>query len=361
MLKRVCFLTLLVISGFQFVHAQTTIDTARASKKVRILAVPVVFYTPDTKLGLGAGGILTWKSKAARYPNSVNFSFAWTVRKQLLFWFPFQYYAKNTKWQAYGELGYFRYIFDYFGIGNRVPASVSEKYEAQFPRLRLTALKTVIGNQHFAGLRLSYDEFKITKVDSSGLLLSEKPLGNQGGQSSGLGIVWLSDTRDHRFYPRRGVFGEASVYLENKATGSDFAFVKCSYDLAFYHAFGKFHTLALQTATTLTLGDAPFFGLATLGGTKRLRGYTDGRYRDKHAVLLQTEWRTQLYRRLGAVVFAGTGAVWGASDEQPVLRPNYGAGLRITLDKKQHLNVRLDYGLGSKGNSGFYLTIGEAF
>lgn len=69
-----------------------------------------------------------------------------------------------------------------------------------------------------------------------------------------------------------------------------------------------------------------------------------------------------MYRRLGAVVFGGVGTL---GDSQTLLRLGdpkgaYGAGLRFVANRRDHLNVRLVYGLGHE-SSGFYLTVGEAF
>lgn len=345
------------------VHGQAETDTTKATaKKYKVLALPVLFYTPDTRLGFGSGGIVTWQTPTARYPNSVNFSAAYTLRKQLLLWFPFQLYSRNTRWQTYGELGYFRYVFDYFGIGNASRLDAREKYDAAFPRVRLNGLRSVIKDKHFLGLRYYMDVYQITRIDSAARLIIERPMGINGGTTSGLGLVWLTDTRDVRFFPRKGVFAEGVLYHEGKSTGSSFDFTRFMADIAVYKAIGAKHTLATQASVTITNGaEVPFYNLATLGGTKRLRGYIEGQYRDKHAALLQSEWRTKFTQRFGVVAFGGAGMVWHDAESAWQLRPNYGLGLRFALDVKQQLHARADYGFGQGGSRGFYLTIGEAF
>ena len=62
------------------------------------------------------------------------------------------------------------------------------------------------------------------------------------------------------------------------------------------------------------------------------------------------------------VFFAGWGDVASRPD-QLVLNSGLwtvGCGLRFTLDRQEQVKLRLDYGLGN-GDSGFYLTLGEAF
>jgi len=108
------------------------------------------------------------------------------------------------------------------------------------------------------------------------------------------------------------------------------------------------------------MGNAPFFNMAQLGGTRRLRGYFEGKFRDKHLLLAQAELRQEGFGRFGGVAFAGMGTVFGSAGESLEWRPNGGIGLRYQLDKKQKLNIRADYGFGVK-SQGFYLTFGEAF
>lgn len=91
-----------------------------------------------------------------------------------------------------------------------------------------------------------------------------------------------------------------------------------------------------------------------------MRGYYEGRYRDKTAADITVELRQHIYGRSGAVVWAGAGCI------QPSLRkfrwrhilPNYGVGYRWEFKKRT--NVRLDLGFG-KGEWGFLFNINEAF
>ena len=80
-------------------------------------------------------------------------------------------------------------------------------------------------------------------------------------------------------------------------------------------------------------------------------------------LLARLEWRSgEVWRWLGGVVFAG----WGDVAPRPDLLTldsglwTVGAGLRVTVNEKEQVKLRLDYGLGN-GDSGFYLSLGEAF
>ena len=92
-----------------------------------------------------------------------------------------------------------------------------------------------------------------------------------------------------------------------------------------------------------------------------MRGVFEGYFRDKNALLLQTEVRQEIWKRLGAVAFGSLGFLGNESDILRFNKPKYtyGAGLRIAT--KNHLNLRLDYALSPYSSGNFYATIGEAF
>lgn len=75
----------------------------------------------------------------------------------------------------------------------------------------------------------------------------------------------------------------------------------------------------------------PLYMLPSLGGAYTLRGYEDFRFRDRHAVLLNAEYRWQVWLFLDMAVFLDAGRVFGrVSDFSPGrLDGSYGAGLRL--------------------------------
>lgn len=348
-------------------QAPASSDSVFSKKKTRWFAVPVVFYTPDTRWGFGASGVSSFQFDEKSPRSSLTFGGAYTTRKQLLVYLPFKFFMKKNQLRAYGEVGYFRYVFQYFGIGNAVPNDFLEKYDARFPRIRLNFGKKISPNL-FVGPRFSFDQFKITKHDPVGLLVSEKPVGWDGGRLSSLGLFAQFDSRDGVFSPTKGWLTEVSFQQDGRFSGSDFRFGQFFLDAARYLSVGKKSTLAIQIMAQNSWGEVPFFQMATLGGTKKMRGYFDGKYRDRNLFLAQSEFRFSIWKRVGGVVFAGAGTVFGGDFIKNGtktgffdLRPDVGAGLRFAIDPVQKLNIRLDFGLGEKGQHGFYLTFGEAF
>jgi Omp85 superfamily domain len=330
------------------------------STKLKLVALPVVFYTPETRLGFGAGGLLAFNTPGNTLRNSVTVSFAYTQNKQILMWMPFQYYARNRSWQTTGEVGYFDFVFNFFGVGNQVPNQFIEKYDARFPRLRATTLKR-FRTSHFVGWHIAFDDFMVRRIQSDGLLITpEFERTRAGGRVAGVGIAYQHDTRNSNFYPTKGHFVQTLLYRDAKLLGSSFAFTRITLDAAAYLPIHAKTVLAVQFASTISTGDVPFYQMAKLGGTKLLRGYFEGKYLDRNSAIVQTEYRRHLWKRLGAVVFGGAGTVWGKENESAKLRYSFGPGLRIALDQKNKLNARIDYGIG-RGSTGFYFTFGEAF
>jgi hypothetical protein len=112
----------------------------------------------------------------------------------------------------------------------------------------------------------------------------------------------------------------------------------------------------------MQLGNPPFRMMALMGSDVHMRGYYQGRYRDRNYHTAQAEVRYPIYKWLRGVAFAGLGDIAAKPLQFGRLpKPSAGAGLRILVDKAESTYMRFDYALGSKGNQGFYIGFGEAF
>jgi len=330
----------------------------RRDSSIRFFGTPLVFYSPDTRWGIGAAGIITFPTRPRR--SNLSFDFSYTQNDQTLVFFPFQWLSNRNVWRAYGEVGWYRYFYQYFGIGNRYPNDFRETYTAKFPRIRFTAAAKV-QETHLLGLRFFLDGYTIVSATPGGEIANNLITGAAGGISSSIGPVWISDSRDNSFYPKSGWLSEFALIGENRLTGSDFKFVRCSLDVARYFSIGQ-NVLAVNGIAMFSAGDVPFFQLSQIGGARRLRGYPIAKYSDRHLLITQAEFRFPIAWRFKGVVFGGAGAVYGRAGETARIRPNAGAGLRFMFDRRQKLHLRLDYGIGEgRGNAGFYVTVGEAF
>lgn len=362
------FLCLAIVTG-QSAFAQTNEpDTLRKEKKWKkssFIPIPIVYYTPETRWAGGVAALYTFRlsgqSDEAR-PSQIQLGLAYTQEKQILIYLPFQFFSRDENWQTYGELGYYRYVYQFFGIGNNTRTEDEESYDVTYPRVRLNLLRQVAPH-HFLGIRYWWDNYRITHTAEGGLLDQQAIAGNRGSVVSGTGLVWNYDSRDQLFYPTKGFWTEAEIFSNSKSLGSDFNFSRFSLDASAYFSKNPKQVLALNAFLVFTQGNPPFQQLAFIGGPKKMRGHFEGRYRDKNLWMFQAEYRLALAGRFGATVFGGVGAV--APDmahyfAQPV-HFSIGAGLRFLLGKKDYINLRLDVGANENGEIFPYLTVREAF
>lgn len=177
----------------------------------------------------------------------------------------------------------------------------------------------------------------------------------------GAGVTLVYDSRDVITNPHRGFYVNLSLLSRPAFMGNDYAFTTADLRADMYRTVWKGGVLAADVRGTFNFGNPSWSMMSLLGNSSSMRGYYEGRYRDKHKIEAQLELRQHVWRRNGVVVWAGAGTVFGkfSSMRMDRLLPNYGIGYRWEF--KKNVNVRLDYGFGKNGQSGFIFNIGEAF
>ena len=177
----------------------------------------------------------------------------------------------------------------------------------------------------------------------------------------GIGATVLYDTRDNLTAPKRGVYLSLQQMFRPTWLGNDFAFSTTDIRTSGYLPAWKGATIAADFRSTLNFGNPSWGMMALLGNSYSMRGYYEGRYRDKHKMEAQIELRQHIWRRNGIVLWAGAGTVFPRFSELKFkhILPCVGAGYRWEF--KKNVNVRLDYGIGKAGQTGFIFNINEAF
>ncbi len=359
---KVMMLACLLVTGSTLAQTSDSIP----QKRFKINGFPFVYYTPETSFSFGAAGLFTFNFKndsiGAR-PSTLTPGAAYTLNNQVLFYVPFTLLMQNDNYRITGEIGYYKYTYFYYGTGNNIPSDGSsrEQYDVSFPRLRLSLYKR-LSKHIFAGLKYNFDDYFGLKYKADGQLIEKKPNGFDGGINSGAGVGAIFDSRDNIYYPRKGVFIEAGTTFDDPALGSNYRFSKTTLDGSWFRSLAPKSVLGLNAYIQYNEGQVPYYLLGFLGGSKRMRGIFEGRYRDKIALQAQAELRQEIFKNFGLVLFLGSGVV---SNEFAGLRLDNlrfagGTGLRYKLNKKEHINVRLDVGFSKYGILP-YLTIGEAF
>ena len=116
---------------------------------------------------------------------------------------------------------------------------------------------------------------------------------------------------------------------------------------------GEFHS-------QLNFQDVPWPMLACVGGPNRMRGYFEGRYRDKCIVEAQVELRQHIRRRNGITVWVGAANVFPEFEQIRWKKTLFNGGFGYRWAFKENVNVRLDLGF-TKNGFGFAFNINEAF
>ena len=116
----------------------------------------------------------------------------------------------------------------------------------------------------------------------------------------------------------------------------------------------------LSTTSKKNDQDIPFFLLPSLGGGSNLRGFSSWRFRDRHSLLLQAEWRISVNRFLDTAVFYDAGKVEARAEDLNFdgLKSDYGFGARFHTPFATAL--RIDVARSNEGTS-LVFAMGSAF
>ncbi len=334
-----------------------------AAKRSAFKAYPYLFYTPESKLAFGAGGIYTfYTGKGAELkPSKIGFGGYYSTNKQYKISMNNTYYFANNKLYFHLPISYGLFINKYWGIGKDVSDYENSGYTVQTFAATLTfQLPPVWFSSDRTGIIIDYDFTEIVDKQNNGLLKNDSLPGSNGGQLIGIGADLVWDSRDNIFFPNKGGYQYFKVVFYPGF--SDYTFANFELDVRHYRAFGKDHVLAGNFFLQSAIGETPFYKLPSVGG-KQMRGYFYGRYRDNFFAMLQMEYRQYFTKKWGFVVFSSVGNVAPSILDYNFesVKYTYGAGLRYLFNKKEKINLRMDVGIGTEGSTGIYFGIEEVF
>lgn len=354
------------------VHAQDAGDAAAGNEaktlknvyKPRLIAIPFIYYSPETKLAFGVGGVLNFR--AGRRKDETRPSTVWAfgtynrARQFQVVVKPEIYFERNSFFLS-GNIRYERTPQNFFGIGNDMPPTAEESYTPRIVTIQLGLKKRFLGH-FFAGVQFDFEQMTMEKVETGGILDSGSITGSRGGLLSGFGVSLDWDTRDGVLTPRKGVFFQLAADTYGAMTGSDFTFTSLKLDCRKYFLVASDQVLALQAYIRSTAGEVPFHQLAFLGGESLMRGYYKGRFRDRDILAVQAEYRVFVTKTISVAGCAGLADVFPAFAEFKLKTIKYavGTGVRYMVNKHEGTNLRLDMAWG-KASFGLYVTAQEAF
>ena len=334
---------------------------------MKISAYPYAYYTPETELAVGAGGIITFYTGPEKVlrPSKATVSAYYTTKEQYKITFAPELYFTENKYFGSLNFDYGRYVDKFWGVGNSTPDIDNTDYvaqgwgaEAEFqlpPVLGLLSVTRV-------GIIYRYSFRDITDDLGNPFLVDKSVQGAEAGSVSGVGFSWTWDTRDQIFYPQKGGYNRLSGMYYTSDLGSDYDFNRYELDLRRYIGLQNGRVLAIQTIAQAAFNETPFYELPALGGQRTMRGYYEGRFRDRLYLAAQVEYRMHLWWKIGAVGFVGAGDVTHEIGGFTVrdFKISSGAGLRVLFNEAEHVNLRVDLGFGRNTN-GLYFGLEEAF
>lgn len=340
-------------------------DSALPRSSKRLLFFPVIVRSVETGWMFGAVASGTFRISAAdtvSRTSNVQALALYSTKKQLVsvingtIFFPREKYILNHR------ISYSYFPDKFWGLGKHAPDDAEERYQFKQLYVFLHGMRKT-GHGWFVGGVYEMQNLIEVNYTQGGLFDKEQVQGRNGYFISGLGPTLTFDNRNNAFSPDKGDFMELTAKYYAPVLGSDFTYWNIIQDFRKFIPVKK-NVVAIQLYNFMNLGSKiPLRSLGLIGGDNAMRGFYSGRFRDKQMIMLQAEWRMPVYKRWGAVVFGSAGDVADkVMDYSPGdLKYAYGAGVRFSIHPKERLNLRLDYGLTSKGGSGFYLQLAEAF
>jgi len=298
--RRVTILgALLLASAPALVRAQAR-DTLEADTTLAgsdgksLIPLPVVFYQPETGFGFGASAVYLFhlgpatRSEQAALPSAVSAIGIYTTKSQIIAAVQTELYPASGRYRYIGEVSFAKFPTKVWGIGNDTPEDLEEDYTPVSFDLSLEAQRR-LRRGWYAGLtaRFAYRELK--EIEAGGLIDSGRIPGTEDGRIVGAGVLLLRDTRESTWYPRSSSYHQIRAMLFDGAIGSDYDYLSLTVDLRKYAPVVGKHVIAFRAVGLGISGDPPFDVLPQLGGDVLLRGYYQGRFRDKDLLAFQAE------------------------------------------------------------------------
>jgi hypothetical protein len=344
-----------------------------STKHSSFVVLPVLSSAPETGLEVGGAGLYSFYTDTTSGNNtkvSNIFGYATiTTKGQSRFSLSNTYWTPQNTWHIYSAISYTHFPFNFYGIGNNTSKADGELIDEKRFKLSFDGEKMVSKN-FYAGVVAGGFNYKYVNSDPSSTFFETDPQvqDRSGGASVFVGPSLIYDTRDNNTYTTKGMI--ITVYYDlMHGILSNNGYVGGFFNLEYSQFFRLSKKLILGLdiqEQSLTGGRSPFYLLPSLGSDEMMRGYYNGRYRDRNFIAGQTELRYRVCNRIGIVGFLGTGEVAHSSFSLNSLKPDYGGGLRYFFDTEKGLSIRADYGIGEKvagesRQSGFYIGLGQAF
>ena len=364
--RLLCFIaaTMLFIPVTVFCQSERKqLDSLLMNTKIE--AFPILSY--DTDVGFGYGLKIFFLNQLRRHESFDVTAFNSTKGER---WYRFVFSIPDfelRQGRAYRRafdliIDYDKYLKNnFFGIGSTSRSEDRETYIKE-PLDIMGVLSRAFTPRLVGQIAIKYKTVDNIDYSENGLFTNTLAPINRG-RSSALSLVasLRHDSRDSYINATKGHLLQEEVEVANKKIGSDYGIASAVLSLQFYkEVIAPQMILAVRWISQVIDGsDLPIHSLASLGGSRTLRGYPQDRFLDQVMMLTNAELRFPIYWRFGGLVFLDAGKVWNKVAQVDLQRwpVNAGAGLRLYFDT---FVVRADVGVSNE-SVGFYLNFGQLF
>jgi outer membrane protein assembly factor BamA len=333
-----------------------------ADRKFDFGVIPGPHYSSTVGLGLGivATGLYSLdRSDSTLQKSNVTLFTDVTTKGFLMMGVKGNNIFKKERYRLDYRLYVYTFPTLFWGIGydnGNVDAN-----ETDYRRFKVEAMGRFlfrIAPKFYIGPMVNYQYVRASDIDAEGLPLFQGQ--RQVVTTAQAGFSMTYDTRDFILNAYRGWFLQLDQLFAPRFIGNRYCFSATELTASTYRRIWQGGILAGEWHSRFTYGRPAWCMLNDVGTTSRMRGYYEGRYRDKNIMELQVELRQHVWKRNGVAVWVGAGDVFPRFDalRWRTVLPNAGVGYRWAF--KQRVNIRIDYGV-TKNGGGFMFNINEAF
>jgi len=348
-----------------FILIATSITTGfcegkeNSSKNSSFFALPFIMYTSDIGLGAGAGALKSYHTTGTK-ASTLQLHAMYTTKKQFQAALKWEHYLLGSRDRMLIHFEYVKFPTKFFGLGNNTSNDHPETYTPEHVEAKLSYEKIIVEHFKIKAIFLIRNQSLIKSMSDGILKSSSVPWGiGRFDAGPGFGILW--DSRDNTYATKRGMlakFEYMGIMLQDE--GGAFNFI--SFEVKkFFNPFSEY-VMGYMFRLDDCRGDTPFYFLADIGGSNRLRGYEQFRFLGKNSILFQHDIHFPIWRNIGGAAFIASGRV--ADKISALFSGTYhtgcGLGLRYFINKEDNLTLRLDTAFGSDSR-GVYITFAEAF
>lgn len=352
--------------------AESGIDRS-FERKVDMTFVPAIYYSRSTSLGLAvmASGLYRLDKRNRNIPAS-NFSVYATASLTGFYRVGLKgcNIFKNDNQRIIYNAEFYSQPTYFWGVGYDAAVSNSSlRYlasrtivDARFLQRVAKGLFVGVGadyNYHFGkfGGKYTSQEAFVSRLNGERVEYN----------ATGISLFVEFDSRDIITAPQRGVYLAVEAKVRPKGM-SNIGKTLWSGRLTanYYQRLWRGAVVAFDLRGELNSKGTPWVYNATIGGLYSMRGYYSGRFNDLCAITLQAELRQRIYKGFGVAAWGGAGNIFSTFSvfDWANTLPTYGVGLRYEI--KRGMNIRLDYGFGSRDHRGKFIhgaifSLNEAF